>query len=68
MGDTRTEFALQEVQGQIETGGDSRAGDQVAVVDDAGVDRLDPGGIQEVRTQVVGGGVAALDEAGIARM
>ncbi len=64
MGDPRAHLALQEVEGEVETGGDTGTGDEVAVVDDTCPYRVDPGGVEHVQAEVVGGGVAAFQEAG----
>src|SRR5262249_39027784 len=59
-GDLRPDLALEQVQPQVETGGDPGAGDQVSVVDHPGAHRVRAGGVQQIQAQVVGGRVAAL--------
>lgn len=60
--DTGSELPLQQMEREIQTRGDASAGHQVAVVDDPGIDRVDPGRGERVETHVMGGGSAARDE------
>ncbi len=56
--------AFDEVEGEVEAGGDAAGGDEVAGVYDAGGDDLDAGGAEVFEGVVMGDGGAVLEEAG----
>lgn len=39
VGDARSEFAFEEIEAEVEPRGDAAGGDQIAVIDDARLDR-----------------------------